>query len=176
MDQSRIPGRRSKYMATQNLFWVLKGQNECGTWGLVQNIGSESILGWLKCLLRFSIRCYRKIRIFWPTHNPGFKCQETFSGGKNIHAIGLFGRGTPHPTTSQIYYGDKTLISKNYVSQTIHKVHSLTHKCFLTATVGNQFHLGKTGGQKVHVLPHVLNTNTWFQPYLGPLKILWFSS
>lgn len=40
-DQNRNTEIRSEYMATQNLFWLLKGWNECVTSGLVQNSGSE---------------------------------------------------------------------------------------------------------------------------------------
>lgn len=101
----RTPGRRSEDVASQNLFWVLKGQNKGGYWSLVQNAGSEKYT----CLAKMSIR-ENTGWTFWPTNIPLFQSQETWSGLKNFHASHSFHNSITCPSTSQLYCGNRTLI------------------------------------------------------------------
>lgn len=74
----------------------------------------------------------------------------------------------PLTSTSQLYCGPR------FCKNGYHQVHSLFTGAFSWAIMGDRFPLGKE--QKTRTFSHILNTNTCFQPSLGPLKTVWFSS
>ena len=112
----------------------------------------------------FSIRCYRECEwTFWPTHMPLFQGHEPCSGLKNFHVSGLFWNSTPCPSTSQMNYRHKTLMLQKCILQTKSQS-SLTHVQIISH--------GHNGRWSSHS-PSVLNTNTLFQTFFGPLKAGW---
>ena len=112
----------------------------------------------------FSIRCYRECEwTFWPTHMPLFQGHEPCSGLKNFHVSGLFWNSTPCPSTSQMNYRHKTLMLQKCILQTKSQS-SLTRVQIISH--------GHNGWWSSHS-PSVLNTNTFFQTFFGPLKAGW---
>ena len=109
-----------------------------------------------------------------------FQGQEPCSGLKNFHASDLFWNSTICPSPSQMCCGQGTLIVQKCISQT-NTQHSLLYRGFLMGITGDHSSLGKMGGQKIHILPQFsvppfLGSFTSFQPFLGLLKTVWFSS
>ena len=104
---------------------------------------------------------------------PISQSQEPCSGLRNVHASGLFCDSTNPSSTSQMCCGHRTQVLQKHMSQT-NIQSALTHPCTDTFSWA-QWVISppwvNAGGQKAHLLPHVLNTDTGFQPCLDPQRL-----